>query len=107
MGGQEMERRVDAALFTSHAKCTGLQLLIIELPQQYEDSIVNTQVQKQGVKTKTNQQQAALVRAEIGVMVASYQNNVTVTLSQATADAMYTVKAAEAEAAQRKIDAEN
>lgn len=105
--GAEMFKRVNTALMTSHATCTGLQIMIIELPDQYEQSIVTTQVQKQGVKTKRNQQQAALIRAQIGVLIADYQNNITVTLSTATANAALTVQSASARASKNKIDAEN
>merc|ERR1712217_348656 len=105
--GQEMFRRVNNALKQSYATCTGLQIMIVELPETYENSIVLTQVQKQGVKTKKNQQQAALVRAQIGVLVADYQNNITVTISQATAHAALTVKSADATASHQKIEAES
>lgn len=105
--GAEMFRRVNAALETIHATCTGLQILIIELPDQYENSIVATQVRKQGIKTQQNVQQSTLVRAEIGVMVAEYANNITVTLSSAVASATLAVMSAEARASKLKIDADN
>jgi len=105
--GEKMLHYVNDGLQSSHAICTGLQLLVIDLPDKYEESIVATQVQKQGIKTRENEQRAALIRAQIDVMIAGYQNNITVTLSGARADATVVTKSAEAEASQMKLDAEN
>lgn len=105
--GKEMQRLVNVSLLDSYARCTGLQLMIIDLPDQYEASIVETQVQKQKVRTKENEQLAALIRAQIGVMVAGFQNNITVTLNGAHASAELATKSAEARAQQMKIKAED
>lgn len=105
--GKEMLNDVNDQMKLSKAECTGLQLLIIDLPDPYEASIVTTQVQKQGVKTRENAQQAAVIRAKIAVMVSGYQKNITVTLAGANADALLATKSAEARASQMKIEAEN
>lgn len=105
--GEKMLRYVNDGLQSSHATCAGLQLLVIDLPDTYEQSIVATQVQKQGIKTRENEQRATLIRAQIDVMIAGYQNNITVTLSGAHANATLVTKSAEAEASQMKISAEN
>lgn len=105
--GEKMLRFVNDGLQSSHATCAGLQLLVIDLPDTYEQSIVATQVQKQGIKTRENEQRATLIRAQIDVMIAGYQNNITVTLSGAQASATLVTKSAEAEASQLKISAEN
>mmetsp|Transcript_38386 Transcript_38386/g.99301 ORF Transcript_38386/g.99301 Transcript_38386/m.99301 type:complete len:412 (-) Transcript_38386:44-1279(-) len=105
--GKEMHDLVNRALVASYAECPGLQIMVIELPDQYEQSIVATQVQKQQIKTKENEQKATYIRAQIGVMVANYNRNITVTLAGANADAMRVTQSAEAEAQQKKIDAEN
>eukprot|EP00442_Polarella_glacialis_P035801 CAMPEP_0115065328 /NCGR_PEP_ID=MMETSP0227-20121206/10190_1 /TAXON_ID=89957 /ORGANISM="Polarella glacialis, Strain CCMP 1383" /LENGTH=393 /DNA_ID=CAMNT_0002451105 /DNA_START=44 /DNA_END=1225 /DNA_ORIENTATION=- len=105
--GKDMQNLVNKALLGSHATCTGLQLLLIELPQQYEASIVATQVQKQGTKTRANEQEATVIREKIKVMVAQYTNNITVTLGAANANAMLVTQSAVARASQMKIDAEN
>eukprot|EP00928_Gymnodinium_smaydae_P017595 TRINITY_DN16727_c0_g5_i1.p1 TRINITY_DN16727_c0_g5~~TRINITY_DN16727_c0_g5_i1.p1 ORF type:complete len:360 (-),score=43.90 TRINITY_DN16727_c0_g5_i1:106-1185(-) len=105
--GEKMLKYVNDGLRSSHATCTGLQLLVIELPDKYEASIVATQVQKQGIKTRENEQRAALIRAEIDVMIAGYQNEITVILSGAHANATLVTKRAEALASQMKFDAEN
>jgi len=105
--GEKMLHYVNDGLQSSHAHCTGLQLLVIDLPDTYEESIVATQVQKQGIKTRQNEQRAALIRAQIDVMISGYHNNITVTLSGAHANATLVTKSAEAEASKMKINAEN
>eukprot|EP00811_Abedinium_folium_P002104 NODE_11929_length_1257_cov_3.430973.p1 GENE.NODE_11929_length_1257_cov_3.430973~~NODE_11929_length_1257_cov_3.430973.p1 ORF type:complete len:379 (+),score=119.71 NODE_11929_length_1257_cov_3.430973:2-1138(+) len=105
--GLAMLDQVNKSLQHSYAYCTGLQLLNIDLPDSYEQSIVTTQVQTQNVSTTQNAQQAALIRAQIGVLVANYTNKVTVILSTANASAKLVTKLAEAEASQMKIEAEN
>eukprot|EP00405_Crypthecodinium_cohnii_P016718 CAMPEP_0206449498 /NCGR_PEP_ID=MMETSP0324_2-20121206/18124_1 /ASSEMBLY_ACC=CAM_ASM_000836 /TAXON_ID=2866 /ORGANISM="Crypthecodinium cohnii, Strain Seligo" /LENGTH=396 /DNA_ID=CAMNT_0053918885 /DNA_START=146 /DNA_END=1336 /DNA_ORIENTATION=- len=104
--GEEMHNLVNQALSASHATCSGLQIMIIELPDTYEQSIIATQVNKQQMYTKENEQKAALIRAQIAVMVAEYEKNVTVTIAGANADAARVRQSAEAEAQQMKIDAE-
>lgn len=103
---KEMFDTINNGLNSSHAICSGLQLLRIDLPPQFEDKIVQTQVAQQSVKTKQNEQKAALVRAQIGVMIAKYTKNATITVANATANATLTKQKADAKAAQMRIDAE-
>lgn len=104
--GDHMRRLVDSQLRDSYASLWGLQLLVIDLPDQYEDSITKTQVQQQMTKTRQNEQIAASIRADIEVMGADYAKQISVI--QAGADANYTLntKLAQAEAAKRRIAAE-
>jgi len=104
--GDHMRRLVDEQLRDSYASLWGLQLLVIDLPDQYEMSITMTQVQQQMAKTRTNEQVAASIRADTEVMNADYSKQIKII--QASADANYTLntKLAEAEAAKRKITAE-
>jgi len=104
--GDHMRRLVDQQLNKSYASLWGLQLLVIDLPDQYEMSITMTQVQQQMAKTRANEQIAASIRADTEVMNADYNKQVRVI--QAGADANYTLntKLAQAEAAKRKIQAE-
>jgi len=105
--GQQMFNRVKSTLEESYATCTGLQILRIDLPDAFEKQITATQVRKQSVKTSENEQKAAVIRAQIQVMVAQFQNNITVTLARANANANYVTKSAEAKAAQERIQAED
>jgi len=104
--GDHMRRLVDDQLKESYASLWGLQLLVIDLPDQYEMSITMTQVQQQMAKTRANEQVAAGIRADTEVMSADYNRQIQII--QAGADANYTLstKLAEAEAAKRKITAE-
>jgi len=104
--GDHMRRLVDQQLRESYASLWGLQLLVIDLPDQYEMSITMTQVQQQMAKTRRNEQVAAGIRADTEVMTADYNKQIRVI--QAGADANYTLetKLAKAEAAKRKIAAE-
>lgn len=42
--GDDMKLQLNTELTKAHAKCIQLQILNVELPNQYEDSIVDTQV---------------------------------------------------------------
>lgn len=104
--GDHMRRLVNEQLKDSYASLWGLQLLVIDLPDQYEMSITMTQVQQQMAKTRKNEQVAASIRADTEVMGADYDRQIKII--QAGADANYTLstKLAQAEAAKRKIEAE-
>lgn len=104
--GNHMQGLVNEQLSNSHAQLWGLQLLVIDLPDRYESSITMTQVQQQLIKTRTNQQAAASIRADTEVMRADFEARVQVV--QADAEANYTLatRMAQAEAVKRKIAAE-
>lgn len=104
--GEKMSQVLNEKFTESYARCAGLQFLRIDLPEQFEHKITGTQVSKQIVRTKRNEQQAALVRAQIGVMIAKYQQIATVTINKAKAESTLTKQKAEAQAAQMRIDAE-
>merc|ERR1712125_145527 len=99
--GTEMKALLNERLSKVYATCGGLQLLVIMLPKDFEDSIVQTQVQEQMVKTRQNQQHVQSIIADTTVYQATYSKNVTVT--KKGADAMYqqVTKIAEAQANQR------
>jgi len=102
----EMRDLVKASLDASHCTLWNLQLLDINLPATYEDSITKTQVQNQLIRTRESQQRAASVRADTEVLNSTYHRDISVV--QAGANANFTLKTKEAQAlaASRKIDAE-
>lgn len=104
--GEHMRTLVDQQLQESCAKLWGLQLLVIDLPDRYENAITLTQVQQQIIKTRRNEQYAASIRADTEVLKADFDRQIRVV--RASAEANYTVatKLALAEAAGRKIAAE-
>mmetsp|Transcript_69746 Transcript_69746/g.181714 ORF Transcript_69746/g.181714 Transcript_69746/m.181714 type:complete len:401 (-) Transcript_69746:152-1354(-) len=104
--GNRMKGLVSQQLRDSYADLWGLQLLVIDLPDRYEQSITMTQVQQQLIKTRTNQQAAASIRADTEVMKADFDSKVQVVQAEAQANYTLETRMAEAEAAKRKIAAE-
>jgi len=104
--GEHMRQLVDAKLRESYSSLWGLQLMSIDLPQRYEDSITETQVQNQIIKTRGSQQMAAGIRADTEVMLAGLQRDISVVQAGAQANFTLQTKLAEAEASMRKIAAE-
>lgn len=104
--GDHMRGLVDSQLRESYASLWGLQLLVIDLPDQYELSITMTQVQQQMAKTRKNEQEAASIRADTEVMGADYGRQVNVIEAGANANYTLRTKLAQAEAAKRRIKAE-
>lgn len=104
--GIEMHHLLDKRLQTVHAQCTGLQLLIIDLPQEFEKSIVDTQVQKQAIRTRKNEQQVKRIQADTLVLQATFSKNVTVT--NQIADSLYyrMKRTADAEAQKQRLQIE-
>jgi len=104
--GALMNTRVGQALQKTCATLWGLQLLVIDLPDRYEQAITLTQVQQQIIKTRRNEQYAASIRADTDVLKADFDRQILVV--QASAQANYTVatKLAQASAVGRKIAAE-
>lgn len=104
--GDEMVVLLNKRLHSVYAECRGLQLLVISLPSEFEDSIVQTQVQKQMVRTKQNEQSAARIAADTLVWQSQYSRNVTVTKNGADASYSQSLRVAEAEANKRMVDIE-
>jgi len=104
--GEEMLALLKLRLSSVYAQCTGLQIMVIELPKEFETSIVQTQVQQQMVKTKQNEQLAKRIRADTTVLQAEFAKNVTVTTNGADATYTQITKIAEATANQRMLEIE-
>ena len=65
--GQHIETQLNLTLGGTHARVTAFQMLIIDLPATYEESIVQTQVQVQLRETKRFEQNATTTRESINV----------------------------------------
>uniref|UniRef100_A0A7S1MB42 Band 7 domain-containing protein n=2 Tax=Alexandrium catenella TaxID=2925 RepID=A0A7S1MB42_ALECA len=104
--GDKMRDQVDTHIKGSHASLWDLELLRIDLPKQYEDSITQTQVQQQMIKTRTNEQVAAGIRADTDIMRAEYQRKIRVVEAGAEANYTLVTRLAEGKAAKRKVTAE-
>jgi regulator of protease activity HflC (stomatin/prohibitin superfamily) len=105
--GDVMQELVDKELRNMYAECWGLQLMVIDLPDLFENSIVHTQVQKQAVQTRRNQQISTQIRAETTVIKAEYDRRVKVLMAQGHANFTFTTKQAQAHAQQLRIDTES
>jgi len=73
------------------------QMLHIELPVAYENSIIATQVQQQQVKQQEYQKQVSAVLSQIQQVLAQANQNVTITTSQANATAIGVINSAHME----------
>lgn len=104
--GDQMHRLVAGKLEESCGKLWGLQLLVIDLPDSYEQAITLTQVQQQIIKTRRNEQKAATIRADTEVLKADFDRQIRVVQASAQANYSVATKLAIAEAAGRKIAAE-
>lgn len=104
--GDKMRKQVDQQLNGSHASLWDLELLRIDLPTQYEDSITKTQVQQQMIKTKKNEQLAAGIRADTDIMRAEYERQIRVVEAGAEANYSLVTLLAKGTAERRKIAAE-
>jgi regulator of protease activity HflC (stomatin/prohibitin superfamily) len=103
---KDMQHELDVELRKAHAKCVYLQLLQIDLPQSYENSIVETQVEVQNSKMKKYEQEAALIRQEINIMRSQTAQDINILNSTAQGKAYQIRKEAEATAQKNTITAE-
>ena len=101
-----MIQNLSKELFSAYASCEGLQILKIELPKQYEDSIVQTQVEVQKSSMRKFEQTAELIRQNISVLQSEATQKIRVTKAEGDAQAYTTKQFAEATANNNTINAE-
>lgn len=106
MIGQKMKEILNQELQTAFTTCEGLQIIKIDLPKSYEDSIVSTQVEVQYTNMRKFEQQAELIRQDINVIVSQAQQQIRVTNATATAEAYKIKQFAQADALRKTIEAE-
>jgi hypothetical protein len=85
--GDHMKQSLDNQLKNAYSNCRFLQILKIDLPQTYEDSIVNTQVEIQKTNMKKFEQQATLIRQNISVIQSEANQQITIVNATGHADA--------------------
>lgn len=105
--GDYMRVKLNEELQNAFATCEGLQLIRIDLPKSYEDSIVSTQVEVQKTNMRKFEQQAELIRQDINVLVSQAHQEMRVTNATAQAEAYKVRQFAEAQALQMTIDTES
>eukprot|EP00929_Paragymnodinium_shiwhaense_P107721 TRINITY_DN74093_c0_g1_i1.p1 TRINITY_DN74093_c0_g1~~TRINITY_DN74093_c0_g1_i1.p1 ORF type:complete len:352 (-),score=86.91 TRINITY_DN74093_c0_g1_i1:199-1254(-) len=104
--GNEMQRLVDKELRETYAECWGLQLMVIDLPDTFEKTIVATQVQQQSMLTREQEQESTRIRAKTTVIQAEYERRVKVLMAAGHANYTVITKEAQALAQQNVIDAQ-
>ena len=104
--GKRMEDLLDLWLKQAHARCEGLQLLTIGLPDSYEESIVDTQVEVQKTNMKEFEQKAAVIEQERDILLAERSYNISMIEAKAHADAFLTLELYKAEAERRTLEVE-
>lgn len=87
-----MKEQLDRELRKAHAMCVYLQLLNIELPETYEESIVATQVEVQRKRIKEFEQQAEFIRQEANILRSINQQEINSINASAYAEAYQIVQ---------------
>lgn len=101
-----MYEMVNEVLGQTYAECWGLQLMVIELPKEFEDSIVATQVVQQNVSTMENEQIATQIRAETDVIRSLFAKKVKVVEAAGHKNYTLATKTARAHARSRTLETE-
>ncbi len=103
---KKMLIEMDKELSKAYANCISLQVLKIELPKSYEDSIVMTQVEIQKANMRKFEQIAELIRQNTSVIVSEAEQKIKVVNASGLAEA-YRIKAfANALALNKTVNAE-
>jgi regulator of protease activity HflC (stomatin/prohibitin superfamily) len=103
----DMKDNLSKELQSAFASCEGLQILKCELPKQYEDSIVSTQVEVQKSSMRKFEQTAELIRQNISVLRSEAEQKIRVTKAEGDAEAYRIKQFAEARANNNTINAES
>jgi hypothetical protein len=105
--GNVMRDALSSELAKAYATCESLQILKIDLPKSYEDSIVSTQVEVQKTSMRRFEQQAELIRQNISVIRSEATQQIRVINSTANAEAYKVKQFARANAINTTITAES
>jgi len=105
--GLNMMNLLDEELQKAFARCKGLQILKIELPQSFEDSIVATQVEVQKTTMKGLEQQAERIRQQTNVLISEAAQKITVIDASASAQVYYLKQLAQATAKKNTLGIES
>lgn len=104
--GTDMLHQVNDEFTKVFAEVLGFQLLQVNLPDGYEDSIVATQVEAQNVRRKQFEQEAQRIWSYTSTLIVAAHANVTVVENTAMADALYITNKAQALAKNTTVTAE-
>lgn len=104
--GDYMRNQLDLELQKAYSSCLSLQVMRIDLPKTFEDSIVATQVEIQKTNMRKFEQMAELIRQNISVIVSEANQKIQVINSTAYAEAYRIKKFASAQALNNTITTE-
>merc|ERR1711971_635984 len=104
--GTDMLHQVNDEFTKVFAEVLGFQLLQVNLPDGYENSIVATQVEAQNVRRKQFEQEAQRISSYTSTLIVAAHANVTVVENTAMADALYITNKAQALAKNTTVTAE-
>jgi len=79
-------------LHKAYANVDNFQILRIDLPKSYEDSIVATQVELQKTSMRKYEQEAELIRQNISVIISEADQKIKVVDAQGKAEAFRTTQ---------------
>jgi len=82
-----MKEALDKELSTAYASVENLQIIRVDLPKSYEDSIVATQVELQKTNMRKFEQTAELIRQNISVIISEAEQKIKVTNATGIAEA--------------------
>ena len=102
-----MKQTMDNELLKAFGHCISLQLLKIELPKTYEDSIVQTQVEIQKINMRKFEQSAELIRQNSLVIISEAEQKIRITNATGLAEASRIKAFAKANALNNTVNAEN
>lgn len=104
--GDFMRDALNAELQKAFSSCPSLQILKIDLPKTYEDSIVATQVEVQKTNMRKFEQTAELIRQNISVIVSEAEQQIKVIQASGQAEAYRIKQFATAQAMNNTINTE-
>ncbi len=104
--GDYMRDALNQELQKAYVTCPSLQILKIDLPKTYEDSIVSTQVEVQKTNMRKFEQTAELIRQNISVIVSEAEQQIKVIQATGQAEAYRIKQYATAQAMNHTINTE-
>jgi regulator of protease activity HflC (stomatin/prohibitin superfamily) len=101
--GTAISKKLNQTLSTTYTSVIAFQMIQIDLPTSYEDSIVQTQVEVQRKETKRYEQKATTMRESINVDVSEADKKAQIIFATADATAIRIINQAKSEAINNTI----
>lgn len=105
--GDFMKETLNNELQKAFSSCVSLQILKIDLPKSYEDSIVATQVEVQKTNMRKFEQMAELIRQNISVIISEADQKIRITNATGFSDAYRIKQYAKAKTLENTINTES